>query len=43
MQQINFTENLDQPGETTMFFIIEEVKEAILFFTRNRESIVILL
>ena len=30
MQQINLTANLDQEGNTTMFFIIEEVKETIL-------------
>ena len=36
IQQINFTENLDQAGNTTMFFIIEEVKETILdFFQRT--------
>ena len=27
IQQINFTENLDRAGNTTMFFIFEEVKE----------------
>ena len=26
IQQINFTANLDRDGNTTMFFIIEEVK-----------------
>ena len=30
IQQINFTENLDQDGNTTMFAIIEEVKENVL-------------
>ena len=30
--QINFTGNLDRPGKTTTFFIIEEVKETILDF-----------
>ena len=40
IQQINFVGNLDQPGNTTMVFIIEEAKETILrFFTKNRESI----
>ena len=29
IQQINFTENIDRPGKTTMLFIIEEAKEAI--------------
>ena len=27
IQQINFTENLDRAGNTTMFFIFEEAKE----------------
>ena len=30
IQQINFTANLDQNGNTAMFFIIEEAKETIL-------------
>ena len=30
IQQINFTKNLDRKEGTTMFFIIEEVKETIL-------------
>ena len=34
-QQINFTENLDQAGNTTMFFIIEETKETILDFSQK--------
>ena len=29
MQQINFTRNLDEEGNTTMFFITEETKETI--------------
>ena len=29
IQQINFTGNIDRPGNTTMLFIIEEAKEAI--------------
>ena len=29
IQQINFTGNLDQVGNTTMFFIIEEAKETV--------------
>ena len=32
MQQINFTRNIDWPGQTIMFFILEEVKEIILDF-----------
>ena len=35
MQQINFTGNLDQSGNATMFFIIEEAKETILDFSEG--------
>ena len=35
IQQINFTTNLDQVGITTMFFIIEEVKETVLEFSQG--------
>ena len=35
MQQINSTENLNCPGQTTMFFIIEESKETILNFSQG--------
>ena len=35
IQQINFTANLDRAGNTTMFFIIEEVKETVLEFSRG--------
>ena len=35
MQQINFTRNLDQDGNTAIFFIIEEVKETILDFSQG--------
>ena len=31
-QQINFTGNLDRAEGATMFFIIEEAKEAVLEF-----------
>ena len=34
-QQINFTVNLDQPGNTTIFSIIEEAKETILDFLQG--------
>ena len=30
MQWIHFTGNIEQAGNTTMFFIIEEAKETIL-------------
>ena len=35
IQQINFTENLEQDENTTMFFIFEEVKETILVFSQG--------
>ena len=35
IQQINFIENLDREGNTTIFFIIEEVKETILDFSQG--------
>ena len=35
IQQINFTVNLDRNANTTMFFIIEEVKETVLNFLKG--------
>ena len=35
IQQINFTENLDRDGNTTMFFITEEAKETVLDFSQG--------
>ena len=35
IQQINFTGNLDRDERATMFFIIEEVKETILDFSKG--------
>ena len=35
LQQINFTENLDQAGNTTITFIIAEAKETILDFSKG--------
>ena len=35
IQQINFTANLYIAGDTIIFFIIEEAKETLTFFTRN--------
>ena len=35
IQQINFTANLNQGGNTTMFFIIEKAKETILGFSQG--------
>ena len=34
-QQINFTVNLDRDENTTMFFIIEDVKETVLEFSQG--------
>ena len=34
-QQINFTANLDRPGPTVMYFIIEETKETISHFSQG--------
>ena len=40
IQQINFIANLDRLGNTSIFFITEEVKETFLrLFTRNFKSI----
>ena len=35
IQTVNFTENLASAADTTMFFIIEEVKEAVLDFLQG--------
>ena len=34
-QQLNFTENLERAGKATIFFIIEEVKQAIPDFSQG--------
>ena len=34
IQQVNFTSNLDSAGNTTMLFILEEVKEIILYVSQ---------
>ena len=40
IQQINFTANLDEAGNTTIYLITEESKEIVLnFLTRNCEFI----
>ena len=43
IQQINFTTNLYQEGNMTMFFIIEEAKETILDFSQGTVENFILL
>ena len=35
IQQINFTANLDRPGNTTIFFIIEPEKETTFEFSQG--------
>ena len=35
IQQINLTANIDRVGNTTMFFIIEEVKQTVLDFSQG--------
>ena len=33
IQQINFTINLDRPGNTSLYFILEEAKETVFEFS----------
>ena len=35
IRQINFTANLDRAGNTSIYFILEEVKETILDFSQG--------
>ena len=35
IQQINFTTNLDQAGNTRIFFILKEAKETVLDFHKE--------
>ena len=39
IQQINFTGNRNQPGQTTRFFIIGEEKEAVLEFSNGTVNV----
>ena len=39
IQQINFTENLDRNGNTTMFFITEKAKETVLEFLKGNVEV----
>ena len=34
-QQINFTTNLDRPGNIRVYFILKEVKETVLDFSQG--------
>ena len=35
IQQINFTANLDRAGNTRIYFILEEAKETVLYFSQG--------
>ena len=35
IQQINFTANLDKPGRTRIYFILEETKESAFEFSQG--------
>ena len=35
IQQIAFTANLDRAGNTRIYFILEEAKETVLYFSRG--------
>ena len=35
IQQINFTANLDRPGNTRLYFILEEAKNTIFEFSQG--------
>ena len=35
IKQINFTANLDRAGNTRIYFILEEVKETVLDFSKG--------
>ena len=35
IQQINFTQNLDRPGVTTIYFINKEAKETVSSFSQG--------
>ena len=37
MRQISFTANLDRPGNTAMFFVIEKAKQTILDFSQGTD------
>ena len=39
IQQINFTRNLDRAEGATMFFITEEGKETILYFSKGAVTV----
>ena len=35
IQQINFTENLDRPGNKRFYFILEKVKDTVFEFSQG--------
>ena len=38
-QQINFTANLDRPGNTRIYFILEKAKETKLHFSQGTKKV----
>ena len=41
-QQMNFTANLDRAGNTTIYFILEEAREAKLDFSRGTMKVLLI-
>ena len=39
VQQINFTANLDRPGNTRFYFILEEAKETVFEFSQGNVKV----
>ena len=39
IQQINFTANLDTPGRTRIYFILEEAKETVFEFSQGTAKV----
>ena len=39
IQQINFTANLDRPGNTRSYFILEEAKETVFEFSQGTVNV----
>ena len=39
IQQINFTANLDTPGHTRIYFILEEAKETVFEFSQGNVKV----
>ena len=39
IQQIDFTANLDRAGNTRIYFILEEAKETVLYFSQGTVNV----